>query len=80
MEIKITNINYRIDDNGATSAIAATFSGYESSESVNANVELQANMMSEDKTLDDLTRKEIEALSRDRLSELVKVEKAEPAE
>ncbi|GBG94654.1 hypothetical protein LFYK43_11130 [Ligilactobacillus salitolerans] len=80
MDIKITNINYRIDGDGNTSAIASTFSGYANSESVNANVELQADMMPEGKTLDDLTRKEIESLSRDRLSELVKVEKAEPAE
>ena len=77
MKMKITNINYRIDDNGDTSAIASTFSGYENSESVNANVELQPEMMPEDKTLDDLTRKEIESLSLTRLSDLVKVDKDE---
>ena len=40
MDIKLTNINYRIDDEGNTTEIGTTFSGYSGGQSVNANMTL----------------------------------------
>ena len=70
LDIKINNINYNIDDNGNTKQIGTTFSGYEGSESVNANVPITEEDLEKDVTFDDLARKQIEALGRKKLAKL----------
>lgn len=73
LDIKITNINYNIDDDGNTRQIGTTFSGYEGSESVNANIPVTEEDLEKDVTFDDLTRKQIEALGRKKLAEITAV-------
>lgn len=73
LDIKITNINYNIDDDGNTRQIGTTFSGYEGNESVNANIPVTEEDLEKDVTFDDLTRKQIEALGRKKLAEITAV-------
>lgn len=82
MDIKLTNINYRIDDEGNTTEIGTTFSGYSGGQSVNANMTLVTADLDEGASLDDLTRKQIEAAGRKKLADVVAVattENGEPA-
>lgn len=73
LDIKITNINYNIDDDGNTRQIGTTFSGYEGNESVNANVPVTEEDLEKDTTFDDLTRKQIEQIGRKKLAEITAV-------
>ena len=73
LDIKITNINYNIDDDGNTRQIGTTFSGYEGSESVNANIPVTEEDLEKDVTFDDLTRKQIETIGRKKLAEITAV-------
>ena len=73
LDIKITNINYNIDDDGNTRQIGTTFSGYEGNESVNANIPVTEEDLEKDVTFDDLTRKQIEELGRKKLAEITAV-------
>lgn len=82
MDIKVTNINYRIDDEGNTTEIGTTFSGYSGGQSVNANMTLATADLDEGASLDDLTRKQIETLGRKKLADAVSVattESGDPA-
>lgn len=78
LDIKLTNINYRIGDDGNTSEIGTSFSGYQGNESVNANMPLVAADLEEGTTLDDLSRKQIETLERKKLTDSVAVKPDEP--
>ena len=73
LEIKLTNINYRIGEDGNTSEIGTSFSGYQGNESVNANMPLVAADLKEGTTLDDLSRKQIEAAGRKKLADAVAI-------
>lgn len=82
LDIKLTGINYRIDENGNTTEVGTTFSGYGSGENVNANMVISAADLEEGTTLDDLSRKQIEAAGRKKLADAVAVattESGEPA-
>ncbi|EER75649.1 hypothetical protein [Weissella paramesenteroides] len=74
MDIKLTNINYRIDSTGNTSEIGTAFSGYVDNDSVNANMALRPADLEDGVTLDDLSRKQIESLGRKKLADTVAVE------
>lgn len=80
MDIKLTNINYRINDEGNTTEIGTTFSGYSGGQSVNANMTLATADLDEGASLDDLTRKQIEAAGRKKLADVVAVSTTESEE
>lgn len=80
LEIKLTAINYCLDDNGNAAEISTTFSGYGSGENVNASMVLSASDLEEGTTLDDLSRKQIEAAGRKKLADAVVVQTTENGE
>lgn len=73
LDIKLTGINYRIDENGNTTEVGASFSGYANGENVNANMVISAADLEEGTTLDDLSRKQIEAAGRKKLADITVV-------
>lgn len=73
LEIKLTGINYRIDEDGNTTEVGTSFSGYANGENVNANMVISAADLEESTTLDDLSRKQIEAAGRKKLADITVV-------
>ena len=80
LDIKLTGINYRIDENGNTTEVGASFSGYANGENVNANMVISAADLQDGTTLDDLSRKQIEAAGRKKLTDAVAVTETESGE
>lgn len=80
LDIKLTGINYRIDENGNTIEVGTSFSGYANGENVNANMVISAADLKEGTTLDDLSRKQIEAAGRKKLADAVAVPEKESGE
>ena len=78
LDIKLTGINYRFDDEGNTSEVSTTFSGYGNGENVNANMTISAADLDEGTSLDDLSRKQIEAAGRKKLADAVAIESETP--
>lgn len=70
MELKLTNINYRIKD-GNTEAINVSFQAFDNQENLTATVSLT------DGELDNMTRNEIIEAGRERLKLIVNGEEAE---
>lgn len=73
LEIKLTGINYRIDENGNTTEVGVSFSGYAHGENINANMVIFEADLEESTTLDDLSRKQIEAAGRKKLADITVV-------
>ncbi|KAA8455235.1 hypothetical protein [Weissella paramesenteroides] len=80
MNIKLTNINYRISSDGDTSEIGTSFSGYEGNENLTASMPLTIDDLESGTTLDDLSRKQIETLGRKKLADAVAVQTTENGE
>lgn len=69
MEIKMSNLNYNFDNNGNTSSINISFSGNENSNFVSATMVVTANDLPQGVTsLDDLNRKQVLSLGREKLA------------
>ena len=78
LDIKLTGINYQIDENGNTTQISTAFSGYDMGENINANMVISATDLEKDTTLDDLSRKQIETEGRKKLAETVAIKDDAP--
>lgn len=71
MEIKMSNLNYNFDNNGNTSSINISFSGNDSSNYVNATMVVDSKDLPQGvNSLDDLNRKQVQQLGREKLAKL----------
>lgn len=72
MELRISNINYRLDEKGTTQSIQTSITGSENSDYVNATLGIvAADLPSGTESLDDLTRKDIQKIALSKLQKLV---------
>lgn len=67
MKINLTGMDYRFDQDDNTTAVLVSFSGYENSNSLNTTVEITPEDMAENKTLDDLTKKQATAKAKEKI-------------
>lgn len=69
--MKTTNIQYNFNEDGTTQSINVSMKLDASPNYVSASVELSASDLTDSKTLDDLTRKQISDLARAKLVKIV---------
>lgn len=69
--MKLTNIQYNFNENGATQSINVSMKFDTSPDYVSASIELTALDLTDGKTLDDLTRKQISDLAHSKLVKIV---------
>lgn len=69
--MKLTNIQYNFNEDGATENITVSMQHNVSPNYVSASVQLTANDLTDDQTLDDLTRKQISDLAHAKLVKIV---------
>lgn len=67
MKINLTGMDYRFDQEDNTTAVLVSFSGYENSNSINTTVEITPEDMAENKTLDDLTKKQATTKAKEKI-------------
>lgn len=67
MKINLTGIDYRFDQEDNTTAVLVSFSGYDNSNAINTTVELTPSDMTENKTLDDLTKKQATTKAKEKI-------------
>ena len=72
MNLRVSNINYQIAQDETTTSISTTISGNENGNYINATIVMvAADLSSDKKTLDDLTRKDIQKIALGKLQTLV---------
>lgn len=64
MDVKLTSISYNLDTSSNTTSIIVAMQGFDGRESINTSVSLVSDDVTEGQTLDDLGRKELEAIAR----------------
>lgn len=69
--MKLTNIQYNFNEDGTTQSINVSMRFDVSPNYVSASVELSATDLTDGKTLDDLTRKQISNLAHAKLVKIV---------
>lgn len=69
--MKLTNIKYNFNEDGTTQSINVSMRFDVSPNYVSASVELSATDLTDGKTLDDLTRKQISDLAHAKLVKIV---------
>lgn len=69
--MKLTNIQYNFNEDGTTQSINVSMRFDASSNYVSASIELSASDLTDGKTLDDLTRKQISDLAHAKLVKIV---------
>lgn len=69
--MKLTNIQYNFNENGETENITVSMQHNESPNYISASVQLTADDLTDSKTLDDLTRKQISDLAHAKLVKIV---------
>ena len=69
--MKLTNIQYNFNEDGATENITVSMQHNESPNYVSASVQLTADDVTDGQTLDDLTRKPISDLAHAKLVKIV---------
>lgn len=69
--MKLTNIQYNFNENGETENITVSMQHNESPNYISASVQLTADDLTDGKTLDDLTRKQISDLAHAKLVKIV---------
>lgn len=69
--MKLTNIQYNFNENGETENITVSMQHNESPNYISASVQLTADDLTDGKTLDDLTRKQISDLAHVKLVKIV---------
>lgn len=72
MKINLSNLNYKFNAEGTTESITVGLNGYDETNTLTSTLAIIASDVS-DKTLDDLTRKELETIAKNKLAELTKV-------
>lgn len=80
MEIKTTSLSYNFDDNGVTASVQTSLSGNDGKGSyINANLRILDEELEDGKTFDDMTRKKLDTLFRQKLANMTKVQEEEKA-
>lgn len=69
--MKLTNIQYNFNEDGTTQSINVSMRFDASPNYASASIELSAPDLTDDKTLDDLTRKQISDLAHAKLVKIV---------
>lgn len=69
--MKLTNIQYNFNEDGTTQSINVSMRFDASPNYASASIELSASDLTDGKTLDDLTRKQISDLAHAKLVEIV---------
>lgn len=69
--MKLINIQYNFNENGETENITVSMQHNESPNYISASVQLTADDLTDGKTLDDLTRKQISDLAHAKLVKIV---------
>ena len=69
--MKLTNIQYNFNEDGTTQSINVSLRFDASSNYVSASIELSVSDLTDGKTLDDLTRKQISDLAHAKLVKIV---------
>lgn len=69
--MKLTNIQYNFNEDGTTQSINVSMRFDTSSNYVSASIELSVSDLTDGKTLDDLTRKQISDLAHAKLVKIV---------
>lgn len=69
--MKLTNIQYNFNENGETENITVSMQHNESPNYISASIQLTADDLTDGKTLDDLTRKQISDLAHAKLVKIV---------
>lgn len=70
MKIKMTGVQYILDDNGDTMQVMVTYQGYEGSENFNASVHVTGDK------LDDMSKADFDKVARQKMMEWTTVEPA----
>lgn len=72
MELIMQSLEYNFDDQGNTTCVSALFNGNQEREYLNARVCVKKEDLAEGQDIDDLSRKQLEKLTRARLTEIAK--------
>lgn len=72
MKINVTSLNYKFNTEGTTEAVTVGLNGYDNENTLSTTLTISDSDVS-DKTLDDVTRKELETIAKKKLAELTKV-------
>ncbi|WP_311408622.1 hypothetical protein [Liquorilactobacillus uvarum] len=74
MDIILNSLNYKFDNDGNTVSIAVSFQGSGSNfDNLNATLNLTSADLSDGKTFDDLSKKDIVSVGRNKLAKLTAV-------
>lgn len=68
MKVNMTGMNYSFDAEGNTDKISVSLTGYEGGNSLNATVDIVAEDLNEKESFDDLSRKQIEAKAKSKIT------------
>ena len=81
MEIKMSNLNYNFDNNGNTSSINISFSGNEGTNFISATMVVTPDDLPQGvDTLDDLNRKQVQELGREKLAKYTALATSTPTQ
>lgn len=81
MQIKMSNLNYNFDNNGNTSSINISFSGNEGSNFISATMVVTPDDLPQGvDTIDDLNRKQVQTLGREKLAKYTALTTATPTQ
>lgn len=72
MNIRMTELSYGIGEDGKTEAATVTFVGSKGRSYLNITIEITVMDVKNGKSLDDLTRKDIEAIARQKVSNITR--------
>ena len=81
MQIKMSNLNYNFDNNGNTTSINISFTGNEGSNFISATMVATPDDLPQGvDTLDDLNRKQVQTLGREKLAKYTALTTATPTQ
>ncbi|MFT8836851.1 VCBS domain-containing protein [Liquorilactobacillus satsumensis] len=74
MEITLNRIAYSFAADGTTQAVSVGLNGSQDNNAVSASIQLTAEDVTDGKTLDDLTKKDFQALAKAKLAKFTVVQ------
>lgn len=74
MDIYISRLEYQFDNQGNVTCVNGVFNASQSEEYLNARVCIRQENLPEGQTFDDMTRKQLDALCRQKLSDMTAVD------
>lgn len=81
MQIKMSNLNYNFDNNGNTTSINISFTGNEGTNFISATMVVTPDDLPQGvDTLDDLNRKQVQELGREKLAKYTALTTATPTQ